>query len=67
MLMLSRKVGQSISVFLGPPENGVLLGTFVIAGIDGNKVVVGCDADPDVRLFRTEIVESARKEEFQVA
>ena len=46
-LVLSRKLGETIE-FDGP-------GRITIAKIDGNRVKVLCEADPDVAICRGEL------------
>jgi carbon storage regulator len=47
MLVLSRKVGESIII-----DGGI---TVTIVAVDGNKVRVGISAPPEVRVDREEV------------
>ena len=50
MLVLSRKVGETIDI-----GNGLV--TLCIAGIHGNKVRIGIEAPRELAVHRSEIVE----------
>ena len=47
MLVLSRKVGEKVVI------DGCI--TVVVVAVDGNKIPIGIDAPPDVRIDREEI------------
>ena len=71
MLCLGRKPGESVQLFLG----GVFIGRVIVSELQPNKVRIAFDVVDELRVLRTEIVDSivdssvgATKEpEFQVA
>lgn len=67
MLVLSRKPGESIDLFLG----GLFVGRVTVGELQMGKVRLAIEAVDELRVVRTEIsdcsVDGARKEEFQVA
>lgn len=67
MLVLSRKVGESIDLFIG----GERIAVIRFGEMDSNRGRVFIEALPEVRIKRSELQDSedaiARKNEFQVA
>lgn len=67
MLVLSRKPGESINLFLG----GLFVGRVTVGELQPGKVRLAIEAVDELRVVRSEISDgsgtSARKEEFQLA
>ncbi len=52
MLVLSRKVGETIDVL---SVKGELLARVAIVRVNGNRVVLGLDGQPTIKFLRSEI------------
>jgi carbon storage regulator len=52
MLVLTRRVGESLTIKVGDTEI-----RFVALGVDGNQMKVGVDAPRDVQILRDEVTD----------
>ncbi len=59
MLILTRRVGETMTIELTPGEPPV---TVTVLGVKGNQVRIGCNAPKHVAVHREEIYERIRKE-----
>ena len=59
MLVLTRKLGEGL--VLGPDIN------LKILEIHKNQIKIGIDATSDVRIYRNEVYEQIKKENFQAS
>ena len=59
MLVLSRKPGESITVF----KDGQKIATMSIIEISGRKAKLGVEADPEIKILRNELID--KKETIQ--